>query len=163
MHNVWIRYTCGRLESRYRYSAGIVYNNFPWPELPSPAGGGRAGDEGLATAADSSDDPHPKSLSRLRARDLIETAAQAVLDARAQYMLPSPASGRGSSLADLYDPLTMPPALVKAHQALDRAVDACYRKAAFASDAQRVEFLFERYRQLTSLLPAETGRSKRKK
>ena len=43
----------------------------------------------------------------------------------------SPASGRGSSLTDLYDPLTMPPALVKAHQALDRAVDACYRKAAF--------------------------------
>jgi len=154
MHNVWIRYTCGRLESRYRYSAGIVYNNFPWPELPSPAGGGRAGDEGLATAADSSDDPHPKSLSRLRARDLIEAAAQAVLNARAQFPQ--------SSLADLYDPLTMPPALVKAHQALDRAVDACYRKAAFTSDAQRVEFLFERYQQLTSLLPTAKSPKKRK-
>ena len=56
----------------------------------------------------------------------------------------------------------MPPALVKAHQALDRAVDACYRKAAFASDAQRVEFLFERYQQLTSLLPMEKKTSKRK-
>ncbi|MCR4298766.1 MAG: hypothetical protein NUV75_08465, partial [Gallionella sp.] len=72
----------------------------------------------------------------------------------------SPPAGRGqgegrASLADLYDPLTMPPALTKAHQALDRAVDACYRKAAFASDAQRVEFLFERYQQLTSLLPTE--------
>jgi hypothetical protein len=106
---------------------------------------------------------------------LIEAAAQAVLDARAQFMLPSPASGRGAggegervsaansaSLADLYDPLTMPPALVKAHQALDRAVDACYRKAAFASDAQRVEFLFERYQQLTSLLPAISAKKTRK-
>ena len=81
-------------------------------------------------------------------------AAQAVLDARAQFPQ--------SSLADLYDPLTMPPALVKAHQALDRAVDACYRKVAFASDAQRVEYLFERYQQLTSLLPAEKPPKKRK-
>lgn len=32
MHNAWVRYTCGRLESRYRYSAGIVYNNYPWPQ-----------------------------------------------------------------------------------------------------------------------------------
>ena len=175
MHNAWMRYTCGRMKSDYRYSAGIVYNNFPWPDLPSPAGGGRAGDEGLSTAAVSSDDPHPKSLSRLRARDLVETAAQAVLDARAQFMLPSPAGGRGAggegervsaansaSLADLYDPLTMPPSLVKAHQTLDRAVDACYRKAAFTSDAQRVEFLFERYQQLTSLLPMEKKATKRK-
>ena len=32
MHMAWVRYTCGRLKSDYRYSAGIVYNNFPWPE-----------------------------------------------------------------------------------------------------------------------------------
>ena len=86
-------------------------------------------------------------------RNKIEQAAQSVLDARAQFPQ--------SSLADLYDPLTMPPVLVKAHQALDRAVDACYRKAAFTSDAQRVEFLFERYQQLTSLLPAEKSKPKR--
>ena len=138
MHNAWLRAVCGRLESRYRYSAGIVYNNFPWPELPSPqpspAGGrGRSAAEGEGR---------------------VEAAAQAVLDARAQFP--------HSSLADLYDPLTMPPALVKAHQALDRAVDACYRKAAFTSDAQRVEFLFERYQQLTSLLPTEKKPTKRK-
>ena len=30
-HNVWLRAVCGRLESRYRYSSNIVYNNFPWP------------------------------------------------------------------------------------------------------------------------------------
>jgi hypothetical protein len=43
----------------------------------------------------------------------------------------------------------------------NRAVDACYRKAAFANDAQRVEFLFERYQQLTSLLPAMSAKPKR--
>ncbi len=31
MHNAWARYTCGRIKSDFRYSAGIVYNNFPWP------------------------------------------------------------------------------------------------------------------------------------
>ena len=45
---------------------------------------------------------------------------------------------------------------------LDRAVDACYRKAAFANDAQRVEFLFERYQQLTSLLPTTSAKKTRK-
>ena len=54
------------------------------------------------------------------------------------------------------------PAPVKAYQALDRAVDACYRKAAFTSDVQRVEFLFERYQQLTSLLPTEKKLVKQK-
>ena len=32
MHNDWMRTVAGRLESRYRYSGTIVYNNFPWPE-----------------------------------------------------------------------------------------------------------------------------------
>ena len=83
---------------------------------------------------------------------------------------PRPQAGEGervsaansASRADLYDPLTIPPTLVKAHQALDRAVDASYRKAAFANDAQRVEFLFERYQQLTSLLPVERKPTRRK-
>jgi hypothetical protein len=118
MHNAWIRYTCGRLESRYRYSAGIVYNNFPWPESPTD-----------------------------KQRAAIEAAAQGVLDARAQFPQ--------SSLADLYDPLTMPPALVKAHQVLDTAVDAAYGKRGLRNDAERVAFLFERYQAITSLLPAE--------
>lgn len=111
MHNAWMRSVCGRLKSDYRYSAGIVYNNFPWSE------------------------PSDKQHSA------IETAAQAVLDARSKF----PAS----TLADLYDPLTMPPELVKAHQALDRAVDAAYGKTTFKTEAERVAFLFERYQQLT--------------
>ena len=57
-----------------------------------------------------------------------------------------------ATLADLYDPLTMPPELVKAHQALDRAVDAAYGKTSFKSEAERVAFLFERYQQLTAPL-----------
>ena len=69
-----------------------------------------------------------------------------MLDARAQFP--------GSTLADLYDPLTMPPALVKAHQKLDTAVDAAYGRKNLRNDAERVAFLFELYQRLTSLLPA---------
>ncbi|MGB2727213.1 MAG: DNA methyltransferase [Halobacteriota archaeon] len=36
MHMAWVRHVCGRLESRYRYSNVLVYNNFPWSENPSP-------------------------------------------------------------------------------------------------------------------------------
>ena len=53
-----------------------------------------------------------------------------------------------STLADLYDPLAMPAKLVKAHAALDRAVDRCYRTQPFGSDRQRVEFLFALYEQM---------------
>ena len=35
MHMAWVRAVCGRLKSDYRYSAGIVYNNFPWPQNPT--------------------------------------------------------------------------------------------------------------------------------
>ena len=33
MHMAWVKYVCGRLENRFRYSKDIVYNNFPWPRL----------------------------------------------------------------------------------------------------------------------------------
>ncbi len=55
MHMSWMRYVCGRLELRYRYSATLVYNNFPWPE------------------------PSDKQKAE------IEAAAQGVLDARAKF------------------------------------------------------------------------------
>ena len=35
MHMAWVRQVCGRLESRYRYSIRLVYNNFPWPNTNS--------------------------------------------------------------------------------------------------------------------------------
>ncbi len=79
----------------------------------------------------------------------VEECAQAVLDARQPFL------DAGQTLADLYDPLTMPGVLLKAHQALDRAVDRCYRKEAFENDRQRVEFLFALYQKLTApLIPA---------
>jgi hypothetical protein len=133
MHMAWVKYVCGRLESRYRYTAGIVYNNYPWPGF----------------AGEPLSDKH---------RTAIEQAAQCVLDARAQFA--------SSSLADLYDPLTMPPALLKAHQKLDTAVDAAYQpsggKKSYASDAERVAFLFELYQRITSLLPAPAAKKKHK-
>lgn len=125
MHMTWIKSVCGRLESRYRYSASIVYNNYPWPENPS--------------------EKHIKT---------IEEKAQQVLDVRASF--PS------SSLADLYNPLTMPPALVKAHNELDKAVDAAYSKHAFTSEAKRMEFLFELYEKYTAGLFVKEKKSKKK-
>lgn len=75
-------------------------------------------------------------------REAIEKVAQNVLDVRLDFPT--------SSLADLYHPLTMPPALVKAHNELDKAVDSAYSKQAFTSDAKRMEFLFELYEKYTA-------------
>ncbi|MEY8690216.1 MAG: class I SAM-dependent DNA methyltransferase [Leptothrix sp. (in: b-proteobacteria)] len=119
MHVAWVRTTSGRLKSDIRYSTKFTYNTFPWPEATDIQ------------------------------RKAIEAAAQAVLDARAQFPQ--------STLADLYDPLAMPPALLKAHQKLDAAVDAAYlgkaARKAFKGDADRVAFLFERYQAIVDLLP----------
>ena len=121
VHMAWVRAVCGRLESRYRYSAGIVYNNFPWPN------------------------PTPAQHSR------VEEKARAVLAAREPHL---PPRGMGT-LADLYDPRTMPAALAKAHADLDRAVERCYRPETFRSDRERVEHLFRLYEQLAApLLPS---------
>ena len=123
MHNAWMRTVAGRLESRYRYSINIVYNNYPWPQNPSD-----------------------------KQRQAVEAAAQGVLDARALYPQ--------ATLADLYDPLTMPAELVKAHTALDRAVDTAYAYKGGKDDASRVAYLFAQYQQLATPL-AETPPAKR--
>jgi len=109
MHMSWVRYVCGRMKSDYRYSVGIVYNNFPWPI--------------------------PNEKQKLA----IEGASQAVLDARSNHPT--------SSLADLYDPISAPSDLIDAHKKLDVAVEKAYGKR-FASDIDRVAFLFERYQSL---------------
>ena len=127
----WIHHVAGRLESRFQYSTGVVYNNFPWPENPSD-----------------------------KQKETVEKTAQAVLDARAQFQNPGPGE-KGSSLADLYDPNTMPPVLVKAHQALDKAVDLCYRPQPFQNETKRIEFLFELYDKYTAgMFAGEKVRSK---
>lgn len=69
----------------------------------------------------------------------IERLAQAVIDARAQFP--------NASLADLYDPFTMPPSLDKAHAALDKVVDKLYRRETFVTDADRVAKLFDLYQR----------------
>ncbi len=125
MHMAWVRSVCGRLKSDYQYSAGIVYNNFPWPEVTD------------------------------KQREAIEKAAQGVLDARLKFP--------DSTLADLYDPIAMPPELRKAHQALDREVDKAYGKTSFASEAERVAFLFSLYQKLTSLLPEDKPKKGKKR
>ena len=69
-------------------------------------------------------------------------------------MLEARAKFDGSCLADLYDPLTMPPELMKAHRELDRAVDSAYAasggKRVWRSDAERVAFLFDLYLQMST-------------
>lgn len=85
--------------------------------------------------------PFPKNASPAQ-KQKVEQAAKKVLNVRAHYP--------DSSLADLYDPLSMPPDLVKAHQTLDKAVDLCYRPQAFANELSRIEYLFGLYEQLTA-------------
>jgi len=112
VHMAWMRVVCGRIKSDYRYSANVVYNNFPWPT--------------------------PTEQQKAK----IEQTAQAILDARSLYP--------DSSLADLYDEVTMPPELRKAHQANDKAVMQAYGfpiKDFTESDC--VAELFKLYNNLT--------------
>ena len=88
--------------------------------------------------------PWPEPTAEQKAR--IEQTAQAILDARALYP--------DSSLADLYDELTMPPELCKAHQQNDRAVMEAYgiKKGdpAYTSESACVAELMQRYQKLTA-------------
>lgn len=118
MHMAWVRHVCGRMKSDFRYSAQVVYNNFPWPVAL----------DGEACSG-------------------VQAAAQGVLTARAAHP--------DSTLAMLYG-RTMPPDIVAAHAALDRAVDAAYRAdggaRTYANDAERAAFLFRRYAELTTVV-----------
>ena len=78
-------------------------------------------------------------------RELATAAEEA-----AQYVLYVRKDFPSATLADLYNPVAMPPELVKAHAALDKGVDRCYRERPFRSDRERVEYLFELYEELTS-------------
>lgn len=96
--------------------------------------------------------PWPQASDAQRAH--IEELAQAVLDARATWPT--------SSLADLYDPDTMPANLRKAHHALDLAVDRLYRRAPFAGDRDRVEHLFGLYEALVNPMAHEAARQNKR-
>ena len=85
--------------------------------------------------------PWPENITE-KQKEIIERAGNAVLDARASFP--------EDSLAELYDPNTMPPALVKAHQNLDKTVDLCYRPQPFINENKRIEYLFELYDKYTA-------------
>lgn len=125
-HNAWMRVVTGRLKSDYQYSVNVVYNNFPWPG---------ASPERLSTPVEElvSPDVHER----------IEKAAQAVLDARAQYP--------DSTLADMYDPDNewMFPELSKAHRELDAAVETAYGVDFQGDEEKIVAYLFELYAEMT--------------
>ena len=114
IHMAWTRAVCGRLRIHYRYSAGVVYNNFPWPS--------------------------PSAEQKKK----IEKAAEGILDARALYP--------NSCLSDLYDPITMPSELRKAHTENDKAVMAAYGFSLKMSEADCVAELMKMYQQLVQAL-----------
>ena len=113
MHMVWVRAIGGKLETRYRYSAGLCYNPFPFPDLTQPK------------------------------KDAIAAAAQKVLDVRDYHF--------DLTLANLYDPDTMPTDLHEAHLQLDRVVEATYREAPFNTEEERLAFLIRRYERMTKI------------
>ena len=87
--------------------------------------------------------------------DKLESLAQAVLDARAEF--------HDATLADLYDPDLMPPSLRRAHRALDRAVDRLYRRTGFASERERAEHLFMLYERMRAPLGIGIEKPKRRR
>jgi hypothetical protein len=89
-----------------------------------------------------------------RQQRTIEQLAQAVLDTRASFA--------GTTLDDLYDADNMPPALRRAHDQLDRAVDRLYRRARFNFERERVELLFDLFQRAAAPLDT-TGQDVRRR
>lgn len=85
--------------------------------------------------------------------EVLASHAQAILDARANHP--------GATLADLYDPNLMPTNLRRAHHANDRAVDRLYRRAAFASESDRVAHLLGMYEQQVAGILATSNQKRR--
>lgn len=83
--------------------------------------------------------PWPTPSNEQKAK--IEQTAQAILEARDLYP--------DSSLADLYDEVTMPPELRKAHQENDRAVMAAYGFSPKITESEYVAELMKMYQTLT--------------
>jgi len=96
--------------------------------------------------------PWPKKPSKKNIED-VEEKTQKILYVRAKFP--------NSSLADLYDPLTMPLELLKAHGELDKAVDLCYRPHTFTTESNRIEYLFGLYNEYTTPLTAKKKKKKR--
>jgi hypothetical protein len=94
--------------------------------------------------------PFPE-ISEAQKSDL-EACALEVLDVREEYP--------ELTMAELYDPDSMPANLLDAHQKMDAAVEQCYRPKPFSDDSERLEYLFKLYEQM---IEAEKSKSKGKK
>ena len=160
VHMAWMRAVCGRLKSDYRYSKDIVYNNFPWPSCTpeysktvhalslgnyvSHYSSAKTGSDtsvgdivshyASAKTGESESGEWKTNGTNLKMIERIERTAQAILDARALYP--------DASLADLYDPLTMPPELRKAHKDNDSAVLSAYGFPSSTTESEIVSLLF---------------------
>lgn len=110
MHMVWVSAVSGKLETRYRYSAKLCYNTFPFPKIDK------------------------------KQEEILSQYVFDILDTRANHL--------GKTLAWMYDSDTMPSDLKQAHQALDEAIERCYRLQPFSSDAERLEYLFKLYEKM---------------
>lgn len=110
MHMAWVRVTCGRLKTDYRYSAKLCYNTFPLKPL---------------TAAQ---------------KEELTAAAWGVLGTREYHT--------DMTMAQMYDPETMPEDLREAHHALDGVVDRLYHPEGFRDDEERLECLFKLYQEM---------------
>ena len=134
VHMAWMRTVCGRLKSDYRYSANIVYNNFPWPDI-----GERGDSEKTLDLQNSKTPSNDSNIKPSRtSRELITQTAQSILDARAKYP--------NATLAQMYgDKMYLFPELVAAHAANDRAVLAAYGLAPDTPEPEIVAYLFKLY------------------
>lgn len=110
MHMVWVRNVGGKLETRYRYSAKLCYNTFPFPKIST------------------------------KQKENLNLYVFTILDERAKH--PS------KTMAQLYNPDTMPKGLLQAHQELDTAIEQCYRLQPFESDTDRLAYLFKLYEKM---------------
>ena len=110
MHMTWVRNVGGKLETRYRYSAKLCYNTFPFPNISD------------------------------KQKENLNLYVFAILDERAKH--PS------KTMAQIYNPDTMPKGLLKAHQELDTAIEQCYRLQPFKNDTERLEYLFKQYEEM---------------
>ena len=102
--------------------------------------------------------PFPE-ISAEQKREL-DQLAEEVLGVREDYHV--------KTIAWLYNPETMPAALLAAHRALDAAIERCYRTKPFTSDDERLEYLFAEYERMTAaeaadlFTPAPAKRAKKR-
>ena len=110
MHMTWVRAVGGKLETRYRYSAKLCYNTFPFPNIST------------------------------KQKESLNLYVFGIIEERAKYS--------GKTMAQLYNPDTMPKSLKQAHQELDEAIEKCYRLQPFKNDTERLEYLFKLYEEM---------------